>query len=95
MSALNVFVAERNVDIYLSKLHNGLNPSERDVILRLLVKEEGDMGLSREHVDNGERRVIDGRQRVKRHRILVADLSLKKRLEHPENARLETLGWTQ
>ena len=91
MTPLHVFVAESNVEIYLSKLHGTLNPSERDNLLRLLAQEEASMGTSREHVEHGERRVIDGRQRLEKQRIVAVGLSG----EHPDALLLGTLEKTQ
>lgn len=88
---LNVFVAEGNVEIYLSKLHETFNPVERDSLLRLLVKEEAAMGIGREHVENGERRVVDGHQRLEKQRAIAAGLPS----EHPHTLLLETLERTQ
>jgi hypothetical protein len=77
MTPLHVFAAEGNVEIYLSKLYGTLHPSERDNLLRLLANEEASMGTSREHVENGERRMIDGRQRLKKQRIVAMGLSVE------------------
>jgi hypothetical protein len=92
MTPLNVFIT---VDIYLSKLHSALDPIERDTFLRLVAKEEANMGRSRERVENGERRVMDGRQRLERQRAVVAGLSLEERSAHCDTFILETLEKTQ
>ena len=95
MTPLDVFVTEHNIDIYLSKLQNALNPNDRDVFLRLLAKELANMGTSREHLENGERRVIDGRQRLERQRIIFTELSLQVGADHPAISLFETLERTQ
>ncbi len=74
---VNVFVTESNVDMYLSRTYDCLDGHQRDVLLRLLVEEESRMGNSREHMQNGERRLEDCRQRVKRQRELVGSLQPK------------------
>src|SRR5262245_51148942 len=63
-SAASVFVAEGNVEVYLSKLHNTFDVEERETLLRLLADEQIQMSSNREHVENGHRRVVDGRQRI-------------------------------
>ncbi|MGD9880980.1 MAG: hypothetical protein AB7I59_27200 [Geminicoccaceae bacterium] len=95
MMSLDVFVTEGNVDIFLLKLHKTLDPIERDKLLRLVATEEAKMGRSREHVENGQIRVTDGRERLERQRILVAGLSLEERSAHPAAFLLETLEKTQ
>jgi hypothetical protein len=95
MAPMNVFVAEGNVEIYLSKLHTTLNPIDRDNLLRLLAKEQETMGMSRKHVENGERRVKDGRNRLERQRMVVAGLQPGKGADHPAARRLDTLKMTQ
>lgn len=95
MTSLNVFVTESNVEIYLTGLYKTLSPAERDNLLRLLVKEEAAMGTAREHVENGERRVIDGRDRLERQRLVVATLAGPVAVDHPAIALLETLERTQ
>ncbi len=52
---MNDFLTEGNVEIYLSRLHNAWDVGARDVLLRLLVEEDGRMGQSRVHFENGER----------------------------------------
>ena len=94
-SSLNVFVTERNVEIFLSKLHHSFDGAKRDAFLRLLVAEESRMGAARQHVENGERRVIDGRQRLERQRIATCDIPPHKRDGHPDVFLLETLETTQ
>jgi hypothetical protein len=76
---MRVFLTEGNVEIYLSQLHTTWNPDERDKLLRLLVREESSMGASREHLENGERRVSEGRDRIDRQRRLVADTPFHQR----------------
>ena len=71
---VDVFVTESNVEMYLSRTYECLDAAQRDVLLRLLVEEEDRMGRSREHMENGQRRVEDGRDRVKRQRELLASV---------------------
>jgi len=91
MTSLNVFVTESNVELYLSKLYTTINPAERDNLLRLLANEVAAMGYSREHVENGERRMAECRQRLERQRLIVSGLPS----EHPDALLLETLERTQ
>jgi hypothetical protein len=95
MSPMNVFVTEGNVEIYLSKLHTTWNVQERDMLLRLVGQEMARMGLSREHLENGERRVAQGKERVRRQRALVAELHLQEQAERREVLILQTLEKTQ
>jgi hypothetical protein len=88
---MSVFLTEGNVEIYLARLHSTWNPEERDKLLRLLIREESQMGLSREHLENGERRVTDGRDRIARQRRLVADIPLPERTGAQASLLLETL----
>lgn len=76
---VNVFVTESNVDIYLSKAYGCRDAKERDLLLRLVIDEESRMGASREHMDNGQRRVEDCKERVKRQRELIGSLQRKER----------------
>ena len=71
MSPMDVFVAEGNVEIYLSRLHATWRPEVRDALLRLVCDEEARMGHSREHLENGERRVIEGKERLRKQRELI------------------------
>lgn len=73
----NVFVTESNVDIYLSKAYESMDAVERDLLLRLVAEEESRMGASREHMENGQRRLEDCKERVKRQRELVGSLQPK------------------
>ena len=54
----NVFVTERNIDIYLSRAFETNDLQERDTVLRLLVEEQSRMGARREHLENGHRRSL-------------------------------------
>ncbi len=95
MTAMNVFLTEGNVEIYLSRLHMTWSAEERDKLLRFLVREEDRMGASREHLENGERRVNEGRELVARQRQLVAEIPLNERDGNPAALLLETLERTQ
>lgn len=70
----NVFITESNVELYLSKAYECLDPKERDVLLRLILEEERRMGHRREHVEAGERRLNGCRERLQRQRDVVAAL---------------------
>jgi alpha-ketoglutarate-dependent taurine dioxygenase len=72
---LNAFVTETNVELYLSKAYQALNVEERDLLLRLVATEEALMGKSREHMDNGQRRLQDCEQRLQQQRDVVATLA--------------------
>ena len=74
MTPLDHFVTEGNVEIFLSKLRVTVDPAERDSILRLLIVEEDRMGRTAEHLDNGERRIADGRDRLRQHRQTIVEL---------------------
>lgn len=94
-SPMKVFLTEGNVEIYLSRLHTTWNPEDRDKLLRLLVREESSMGASREHLENGERRVSEGRDRIDRQRRLVADIPFHESTATQATLLLETLEQTQ
>ncbi|MBS0526937.1 MAG: hypothetical protein JSS04_25135 [Proteobacteria bacterium] len=66
--------SETNVEVYLSRAYACLDANQRDVLLRGLVEEERRMGSSREHMENGARRVEDCKERVKRQRELLGSL---------------------
>jgi hypothetical protein len=95
MVSMNVFLTESNVEIYLSRLHTTWNAEDRDKLLRLLVREESQMGFSREHLENGERRTMEGRDRVTRQRELVANIPPNQRDGNPHALLLVTLEQTQ
>ena len=95
MTSREVFVTEGNVDIYLSKLHTTWDEGQRDSLLRLVIAEEARMGLSREHVEYGERRVDDGHKRLARQRELVAQMTSADPTTAPERQLLVTLEKTQ
>jgi hypothetical protein len=94
-SPMGVFVTEGNVEIYLSRLHTTWNLEERDKLLRLLAREEAQMGLNREHLENGERRVSEGRERIAKQRRIVADGLLHEQTRSSAALLLETLEKTQ
>src|SRR5690349_8076038 len=73
-SPVDVFVAESNVEMYLSRAYECLDGRSRDMLLRPLVEEESRMGTSREHVENGQRRLDDCRERLKRQREVARTL---------------------
>ena len=91
---MSAFVTEGNIEVYLSRLRRTSNTEKRDDLLRFIREEESRMGQSREHFENGQRRVIEGRQRIKKQRRLVARLAT---MRHADNAAfiLETLEMTQ
>lgn len=92
-TSVNTFVTESNVEMYLSKAYQCLDAAERDLLLRLVVEEEGRMGNSREHMENGQRRLEDCKERVKRQRELVGALQPKENRPHAE-FMLETFEHT-
>jgi hypothetical protein len=94
-TSMNVFLTEGNADIYLSKLHLTWKPEERDSLLRLLAREENQMGTSREHLDHAERRILDGRHRIARQRDVVACLTGPGQAGTTDALLLETLLQTQ
>jgi hypothetical protein len=95
MNPMNVFLTEGNVEIYLSRLHATWNAEERDKLLRLLLQEEAHMGASREHLENGERRVSEGRDRIAKQRQAVAGLPVEERTGNSAVLILETMEATQ
>jgi hypothetical protein len=95
MVPMNVFATESNVEIYLSKLHTTWSAEERDNLIRLVAQKEARMANRREHNDNGERRVEDGRGRIERQRELVAGVPAERRETSREALLLETLERTQ
>lgn len=71
---VNAFVAESNVELYLSKAYECFDVGRRDLLLRLLVEEEDRMASSREHVENGQRRLDDCKGRLERQRKVIGTL---------------------
>ncbi|SKA38739.1 hypothetical protein SAMN02745126_06093 [Enhydrobacter aerosaccus] len=96
MGSMDVFIRERNVEMYLDRLYTELDADKRATLVRLLVDEESQMARSREHLDNGERRVAAGLVRVERQRQLVARMIADDdRMLGAAKAMLETLQATQ
>jgi hypothetical protein len=91
MTPLNVFVTESNVEIYLSTLHVAWDAASEDNLLRLVAKEKACMGLSREHLENGERRVAQGKELLGKQRAIVARLSPQERSTGREAQMLQTV----
>ena len=92
---MNVFLTEHNVDLYLTRLHTTRDAQDRDGLLRLLVQEEDRMGESLEHLENGQRRVAEGAERIKRQRAFAEQLSPDARATSPSAFFLETFEKTQ
>ena len=61
---INVFITERNIDLYLSKLYLTSIAEERAKLIRLIRDQESRMRSSLEHLENGRRRVEKGRERL-------------------------------
>lgn len=93
-SPTNVFVTENNVELYLSKAYECFDSEMRDLLLRLVVEEETRMGARREHVDNGQRRLDDCKERVQRQREIVRELHRQNRSRAQAEFILETLERT-
>lgn len=93
--ALNVFIAEGNIEIYLSKLHGIFDPTECDQIRHLMAKEFAGMGFSRVHQEGGVRRVMAGRQRLEKQRFVVAGPPLNELAAQQDALLLEMLKRTQ
>jgi hypothetical protein len=74
MPPMEAFVTEGNVEIFLSRLHTTWNACDRDMLLRLLCQEQARMGFSRGHLKNGETRVLESRERLRKQREIVAQL---------------------
>jgi hypothetical protein len=91
----SVFVTEGNVGIYLSRLQVTWNAEECDHLLSLVAEEESRRGLSRENLENGERRVVEGRARIESQIRLVAQVPIEKRADSVEARLLETFEKTQ
>jgi hypothetical protein len=94
ITSTDVFVAETNVEMYLSKAYECLDANTRDVLLRLLAEEEARMGASREHMENGHRRLDDCKGRVRRQRELVSSLAQQGQRQPQEQFLLDTLEKT-
>jgi hypothetical protein len=86
---------EGAIERYLEKLHATWDVEERDHLLHLVVEAESRMGISRERFENGERQVVEGRQRVDKQRALVAQLPIERRAISPVTQFLQTLEATQ
>ena len=95
MPPMKAFVTEGNVEIFLSRLNTTWNACDRDMLLRLLCQEQARMGFSHGHLENGERRVFDGRERLKKQRKLVAQLASQDQAPGQAALLLETLQKTQ
>ena len=74
MTAMDVFVTEGNVEIYLSGAYETLDPERRDALLRLVVEEESRMARQRKHLERNKERLADCEIRVPRQRALVSEL---------------------
>lgn len=68
MAPMNRFVTEHNVDIFVAKLQTTADPQERDNLLRLLSAEQSRMTLAIDHLEDAQRRVDEGRERICRQR---------------------------
>ncbi len=95
MGSMDTFVRERNVEMYLDRLYTELDDSTRHTLFRLLVDEESKMAKSREHLENGERRVADGLARLEKQRQLVAALTTEGRARAVAASLLEALETIQ
>ena len=94
-TAMNVFLTEGNIEIYLTRLYTTWEIQDRDVLIRLLVAELNQMGESREHFENGERRVADGAQRILRLRKLLEECRADGRPTDRQAFELQTFERTQ
>ena len=90
----NVFVTERNVDIYLSRAFETNDLQERDTLLRLLVEEQSRMGARREHLENGRRRVDQCSRLLQRQREIVGSFNARERDALQAQFVLETMERT-
>jgi hypothetical protein len=79
LTSLDAFVSEGNVEIYLAKSYLTYDARSRDHLMRLLLDEESRMGAYREHLENAERRVREGLERVAKQRERVCVLPVKER----------------
>jgi hypothetical protein len=62
---MNHFVTESNIDIYLSRLRETADGSERSKLMRLLTAELSSMGQTCAHLEKAERRVADLADRMR------------------------------
>lgn len=92
---MNFFVTEGNVDIYLSKLLGTFDRASRDNLFRLLTDELSRMELTRAHLDNGERRVVDINGRIRWQREEIERLKQATLPTDASTLLLETLEQTQ
>ena len=53
------------------------------------------MSFNREHLENGGRRVVEGKERIEKQREIVARLSLQERTTRPEALLLDTATGTK
>lgn len=95
LTLMDVLAIETNVDAYLSRLHQTWDAERRDRLLRQLTDEEARMGRSRMHLENGERRVMDGRDRLTTQRERVAQLAAARCSIDQETSLLTTFEKTQ
>ena len=74
MTAMDLFVTESNVELYLSGAYKTLEQEKRDMLLRLVAEEEAKMARRREHLEQNGQRLTDCEDRVRRQRELVSEL---------------------
>jgi hypothetical protein len=88
---MNVFITESNVEIFLAKAYNSMDANERAMLLRLVADEHGRMGGRGEHLENGQRRLNDCRERLRRQREAISASDPRAPELTSEKFRLETL----
>ncbi len=90
MTAMDVFVAEGNVELYLSGAYKTLDPEKRDTLLRLVAEEESKMARRREHLQQNGERLAECEDRVRRQRELVSELQSRQQNSMQAEFVLET-----
>ena len=90
MTAMEIFVAEGNVELYLSGAYKTLDPEKRDTLLRLVAEQESKMARRREHLQHNGERLAACEDRVRRQRELVSDLQTRRQSSMQAEFVLET-----
>ena len=90
------FIAEQNVDHYLSMLQKPqLASDQRTTLQKLLVEEENLLGRNREQLELADRRVHEGKQRIRKLKQTVANWHADERAREPNLSLVTAMEKTQ
>ena len=68
------FIARENITHFRALLESEVDPSKRLTLRTLLLQEEDKFGADCESLNDVERHIADGKGRIERQRVLIADL---------------------